>query len=142
MTNFNDTLLNIMGKKKMNARTFAMYVGIKDSTFRDLLRSENIMLRNALKIVDKLGTSLDYFEKKTKTFNCDFKKDYTVDLYKTVKQYLAANKISYTRLCKETKISKANLTRWQQGGDPKYQTIVTLANYFNVSIDKFIGRVD
>lgn len=141
MTNFNDTLLNIMEKKKMNARTFAMYVGIKDSTFRDLLRSENIMLRNALKIVDKLGTSLDYFEKKTKVFKCEHKKGYKVDLYKTVKEYLKQNKMSYTKLCKEIKISKANLTRWQQGGEPKYQTIVNLANYFNVSLDKFIGRV-
>lgn len=142
MTNFNDTLLKEIEKRKMSVREFAVYVDIKDTTFRDLLRSDNIMLRNALKIVDKLGTSLDYFEKKTKTYACNFKKDYTIDLHKSLKEYLALNKVSYTRLCSETKISKANLSRWQQGGEPKYQTIVNLANYFNVSIDKFIGRVD
>ena len=130
-----------MCKKKMNVKEFAIYFGIKDSTFRDLLRSENIMLRNALKIVDKLGTSLDYFEGNTKIFNCNYKKGYTVNLFKTVKEYLAKNKMSYNKLCEETKISKANLTRWKEGGKPKYQTIVTLAKYFNVSIDKFIGRV-
>ncbi len=142
MTNFNDTLLKEIEKRGMSIRSFADYVGIKDTTFRDLLRSENIMLRNALKIVDKLGTSLDYFEKKTKTYECNFKKNYKVNLYKSLKEYLALNKVSYTRLCSEAKISKANLSRWQQGGEPKYQTIVNLANYFNVSIDKFIGRVD
>lgn len=141
MTNFNKTLIEVMCKKKMNAKEFAAFVGIKESTFRDLLRSENIMLRNALKIVDKLGTSLDFFERKTKTYNCDYKRGYTVNLYKTVKEYLQERKISYNKLCEETKISKANLTRWYQGGEPKYQTIVTLANYFGVSIDEFIGRV-
>ena len=39
MTNFNDTLLKEIEKRGMSIRSFADYVGIKDTTFRDLLRS-------------------------------------------------------------------------------------------------------
>lgn len=141
MTNFNTTLFEIMNEKNMSVREFAAFLGFKDSTFRDVLRSENIMLRNALKIVDKLGTSLDYFERRTKTYRCNYKKGYTFDICETLKEYLKNNKVSYNKLCDDIKISKANMSRWTQGGDPKYQTIVKLADYFNVSIDKFVGRV-
>ena len=141
MTNFNDTLLQLIVKKEMSASAFARMVGIKDSTFYDMLRSENVTLKNALKVVDYFGTSLDYFEKKTKRFTYKFNKDYKVDLYTTVKDYLKQYNISYLKLCRDIGISRANLTRWGQGGEPKYQTVVNLANYFKVSIDKFIGRV-
>lgn len=140
MTNFNNTLINYISEKNLTAKKFAEMVGIKESTFYDLLRSDNIMLSNALKIVDYLNSSLDYFEKKTKTFKCNYNKGYKVDLCKSVKEYLEKNNISYLQLCRDTGISKANYTRWRQGGMPKHQTIVTLANYFGVSIDKFIGR--
>ena len=141
MTNFNDTLVKFMSKKNIPANKFAKMVGIKESTFYDLLRSENPILKNTLKIVDYWNTSLDYFEKKTKTFKCNYNKDYKVDLYNTVKEYLKKSNISYLTMCEDLGISKANLTRWANGNEPKYQTVVKLANYFKVSIDKFIGRI-
>ncbi len=142
MTKFNRTLTEYMEKKGISASKMAQMVGIKESTFYDMLKSDNPTLKNTLKVVDSLGSSLDYFERKSRTFKCDYKKDYVVNLPKTVKEYLALNNMSYLYLCKKTKISKANLTRWEQGGEPKYQTVVHLAKFFKVSIDKFIGRVD
>lgn len=140
MTNFNDTLLKVINEKKLYASQFAEMVDIRTSTFYDLLRSENPTLKNTLKIVDYLNSSLDYFEKKTTTFHCKYKKGYKVDLVKSLKTYLKKNKVSYVKLCEDIGLSKANISRWKHGDAPKYQTVVKLANYFNESIDKFIGR--
>lgn len=141
MTNFSKTLYQLMEKHKISAAKMAEMIGFKDSTFYDILHSENIMLRNALKIVDYFGSSLDYFEHKTKKFYCDFKKDYQVNIYESVKKYMAERNVSFNKICEKLNMSHTNLTRWRDGDSPKYQTVVALAGFFKVSIDEFIGRV-
>lgn len=141
MTNFTKTLYEIMEKQGLSAAKMADMLEIKRSTFYDMLRSDNIMLRNALKVVDYFGSSLDYFEKKTKRFYYDYNKDYTVNIYNSVKKYMEENNIAFNHLCEDLKMSRTNLTRWRDGDAPKLQTVVALAKYFNVSIDEFIGRV-
>lgn len=141
MTNFNDTLLKMMEKQGVSAYKMASMLNIKLSTFYDMLRSENIMLKNALIVVDYFGTSLDYFEKKTKTFSYKYNPNYTVDFYERVKKHLAEKGVTFDHMCEELGMSRTNLTRWRDGDAPKYQTVVKMANYFKTSIDKFIGRV-
>ncbi|MBQ7885167.1 MAG: helix-turn-helix transcriptional regulator [Clostridia bacterium] len=141
MTKFNETLLKIMNKQGLSAYKMAGMLDIKLSTFYDMLRSENIMLRNALRVVDYFGSSLDYFEKKTKTFYCDYKKDYKINIYESVKKYMAEKNVTFQRMCADLGMSRTNLTRWRDGDAPKYQTVVQMANYLNMSIDEFIGRV-
>lgn len=141
MTNFTKTLYEIMEKQGLSASKLADMLGFKHSTFYDILRSENIMLRNALKIVDYFGSSLEYFDKQTKKFYCDYKKDYSFNFYDCVKSHLKANNISFLRMCADLKMSRTNLTRWRDGDSPKLQTVIALAKYFKVSPDKFLGRV-
>lgn len=141
MTNFTKTLYEIMEKQGLSASKMADILEIKHSTFYDMLRSENIMLRNALKVVDYFGSSLAYFDKQTKKFYCDYKKDYTFNFYDCVKTYLKENKISFQHMCFDLKMSRTNLTRWRDGDSPKLQTVIAIAKYFGVSPDKFLGRV-
>ncbi|MBE7074915.1 MAG: XRE family transcriptional regulator [Clostridiales bacterium] len=140
-TRFIQTLKEYIEKEGLTNHKFADMVGIKLSTFYDFLRSDDIMLRNVLKIVDYLGASLDYFEGKTKNFYCDYKKDYKVDLQAQVKKYLKEKNIPLYRMCDEIGMSRTNYFRWRDGDCPKYYSIVQMANYFGVSIDEFIGRV-
>lgn len=141
MTNFTKTLYEIMEKQGLSHAKMADMLDIRRSTFYDMLRSENIMLRNALKVVDYFGSSLDYFDRNTRKFYCDYNKNYKVDIYESVKKHLKENNITFLHMCNDLKMSPTNLTRWRDGNAPKLQTVITLAKYFKVSIDKFIGRI-
>ncbi|MBE7082957.1 MAG: helix-turn-helix transcriptional regulator [Clostridiales bacterium] len=141
MTNFAINLKKYLDERNISLHKFAEMSGFKFTTFYDFMKSDNPLLANVLKIVDYLGTSMDYFEGKTTKFKCNAKKDYKFDLYTRVKQIMAQTNTTFFKLAADLKMSRTNLTRWRDGDAPKYITIVNIANYFNMSIDEFVGRV-
>lgn len=45
-------------------------------------------------------------------------------------------------VCKEINLSNATATHWKNGKIPNGETLQSLADYFNVSIDYLLGRTD
>lgn len=47
------------------------------------------------------------------------------------------NNIQVTTLLKEIKMSSGNLSKWKNGNIPKMDTVLKIAQYFNVNVDYF-----
>lgn len=45
-------------------------------------------------------------------------------------------------VCKELNLSNATATHWKNGKIPNGETLQSLADYFNVSVDYLLGRTD
>lgn len=56
-------------------------------------------------------------------------------LSKVLKSLLEEVGINLTQLAKATKVPKANLHNWLQGGNPNMQQLIVVAKYFDVSLD-------
>lgn len=51
--------------------------------------------------------------------------------------------ISQYELAEHLKFTRAQLANYEQGKrEPDFETLITLANYFDVSIDYLLGRID
>lgn len=62
---------------------------------------------------------------------------------KRLKELLKDNKISQITLANKLHISKNQIHYWVKGkSEPSIQLLIDLANYFNVTIDYLVGRVD
>lgn len=60
---------------------------------------------------------------------------------KYLKEQRQLHKKTLSEIEKETGISKANLSRWEQNKIlPNIDFCVKLADYYNISIDELIGR--
>jgi len=58
-------------------------------------------------------------------------------------QLLQNRNITAYRLSKDTGISEALISNWKSGRQlPKYDSIILLCDYFNVSADYLLGRTD
>ena len=56
---------------------------------------------------------------------------------------LQKNNTTAYKLSKETGIKEGLISQWKSGRQlPKFDNIVTLCNYFNISADYFLGRTD
>ena len=62
--------------------------------------------------------------------------------YERLKALCKENGTTVTSLLSTLKISPAQGTWWKKGSSPKYETLVLLANHFNVSVDYLMGKDD
>ncbi len=61
--------------------------------------------------------------------------------YDNLKSLCKANGTNVTRLIGELGLSSGNLSGWKKGIMPKSDTLVKLADYFGVSTDYLLGKV-
>jgi len=55
--------------------------------------------------------------------------------------FIKSKNITEYRICKDTKISRANFYSWKKGKHtPMPESIIRLTDYFDCSIDYLIGR--
>ena len=47
-----------------------------------------------------------------------------------------------TPLLQKINISTGNISKWKNGVLPQGETLIKIANYFNVSLDYLVGRTD
>lgn len=63
------------------------------------------------------------------------------DVSKKIKELIDKDNISYTHLAKATGITVSNISDWLNGrSSPKLEAVTKIADYFNISVDYFLGR--
>ena len=66
--------------------------------------------------------------------------NYNVENFvKNYKNLLVNRNISHYKVCQDTKLDESRFYDWQRGKLPYLSTIITLANYFKISVDELIG---
>lgn len=66
-----------------------------------------------------------------------------VNIGKALKELRKANGLTQQQVADNLGISRVNYTRYETGAsNPDYETLLMLANYFDVSLDFLFGRKD
>ena len=66
-----------------------------------------------------------------------------VNIGKTLKELRKANQMTQQQVADTLGLSRVNYTRYETGAsNPDYETLLMLANYFDVSLDFLFGRKD
>jgi len=59
-----------------------------------------------------------------------------------LKELRKLNKVTQKQAAESTGIAERNYQRLEAGYNPNYETLLALADYFNVSLDYLVGRSD
>lgn len=62
--------------------------------------------------------------------------------YERLEAICSRNGITVSSLVKALGLSTSKVTAWKSGSVPKGETLVKIADYFNVSVDYLLGRAD
>ena len=140
MSNFYDTLNEILDEKGITILNFAKKIKIPPTTLYDL-KYYNPTIQNALKIVDYFETSLDYFEKRTDKFEYPYNHNYKINFYTNLDNALKQQGITKVKFTNDLGFSISNFARWKKGILPTYANLLDMSSYLNYSIDELLGRI-
>lgn len=66
-----------------------------------------------------------------------------INIGKALKQIRKNENLSQRKLSQETGISQQSISRWESGQRlPNILDLIKLANYYKISIDELIGKID
>ena len=94
----------------------------------------------AIKICEYFDCSLDYLFGRSDNINNNDRNNN--DFIENFHKLLKFNNISITKTMRELKMSEFNYYRWKNGKFPKTINLIDIANYFDVSIDYLVGKVN
>lgn len=139
MSNFQDRLEELLIENNMSKNQLSKIVDVRPDTIygyyrRKLLPEINI----AKRIADYFNCSLDYLFGLTEITTNNDKND--LSFADTIKNLIKENGKSVEKTMKELNISDRTYYRWQSGeSKPLTSILITLAKYFDVSVDYLIG---
>ena len=139
---FYEKLSSLMEEKELSINDLAEKLNLKTTTIYTWKQKEILpSLTNAVKLADYFNCSLDYlFGNKLLEDNVKFKKCPPFD--EQLKLIMEKQKITQYKLIKDKMSSSQNFHRWfVKKSVPNMTTIIKWAEYFNLSLDEFVGRV-
>jgi transcriptional regulator with XRE-family HTH domain len=60
--------------------------------------------------------------------------------YERLRGVMEARGITWYRIVKDGIVSDNNLSTWKNGASPQLQSVMDIADYFDCSLDLFVGR--
>lgn len=139
MSQFVETLKDVLIEKNMTIKDLSKYLTIPERTLYDI-KNYNPTIKTVLKIVYYFSSSLDYFEQKHDIFLCNYIKNYKILFYENLIYQIKKQNLSQTKLCHDINISISCFKRWKHGVLPNYDNLITICNYLDCSIDEILGR--
>ena len=136
---FYEILTFLMEDKEISLKGLAEKTQISLSTLYGIMELKHLpTLKIAIELCNYFDCSIDYIlgisdkiEKPT---------TYTTDKFVTnYKNLLVSRGVAHTKVCKDLNIGRSRFYDWQRGKLPYLSTIITLANYFKISVDELIG---
>lgn len=141
LSNFSESITDIIFDEKITIEEFAHRVGINLSEIYRYKRKESLPSSvNLVKIADTFNYSID-----TLLGFADYSP--SINYHKTgpfdtrFKEILQTNGITRYKLCKDTGLSPSRVDEWFHGKRfPSLNNLIILKDYFNCSIDNLLGR--
>lgn len=131
---FQERLQDFLIEKDLSRLQLAKKINVNPETingyFNDNLYPD---IKIAKRIADYFGCSLDYLLGLSEQFNNRDKNN--LSFIDTIKKLLKDNHKSVEKAMKEMNINESTYYRWQTGSVPHTSVLITLAKYFDVSVD-------
>ena len=139
MTEFQERLTELLQDNNLTKQKFAKNINKQLSTINEyFLNNYYPQIDLAIKIAEYFNVSLDYLfglsdnKENTNRNNKPFFENFDI-LVKT-------NKKSILNTMKDMDFKESNYYRWKAGKIPKTNNLLTIAKYFDVSLDYLIGN--
>ncbi|KST96264.1 helix-turn-helix domain-containing protein [Lactococcus lactis] len=135
MSVFAEQLKTLRKKNSLTQKELAEKVGVKQNSYANWEngnREPNIEM--LVRIADYFDVSLDYLLGGKM-------KNITEEFSLCLKKLRMKRKLSQKQIAEELKISQQQYSKWEGGIiTPNAETLVRLADYFDVSVDYLLGR--
>ena len=141
LSNFSETLSELMSMYSLNAEELSKKITIERSTITRYKEGKTIpSLPYAIELADFFGCSLDYLFSLTNDYE---KKSYLPcpPFYRAFKEALKFHNRTKYRLHKDLGIANQTLIAWDYARNiPTIDNLIILANYFGCTLDELVGR--
>ena len=139
MTDFQERLTELLQDNNLTKQAFAKSINKRFSTINEyFLHDYYPQINLAIEIADFFNVSLDYLfglsDKKENTNNND------KPFFENFNNLVKTNKKSILNTMLDMNFKEANYYRWKSGLIPKTNNLLTIAKYFDVSLDYLIGN--
>jgi len=142
MATFPERLSELMAEKEIKSHELAAIVGVNTTTINDWKRGKyQVYLANAIKLADFFACPLEYLMGRVEDFS-DFTPRPCPLFYPRFLAVLAEKDCSTYRIRTDTSISGGHFDRWKTGSDPLVLTLITVADYLDITLDYLVGRED
>lgn len=135
MSKLKENLLYICKDRELDFKDLSKKTGINLQTiYKFCERGVNPTLDIVVKLCNCLDCSIDYLLGLT---NNDVKDGIykPENFIKNYEMLLKERNLSNYKICKDTNIGRNRIYDWKKGKFPYVSTLITLSEYFNVSID-------
>lgn len=136
---FHNILHYLMNDKGIDLKTLSLKADISLSSLYGILELGNLPTFEILiKLCNHFDCSVDYIL----GFSESVEKStiYRIDKFvENYKRLLIERKTNNHKVCRDLGMSRNRYYDWQKGKLPYVSTLITLANYFKISVDELIG---
>lgn len=141
MSNMKNRVLELLEEREISIKEFCEKANLRKNAIYDLDHNYP-NLANAIKMADALQVSLDYLVENTDEEVFVKAKHTNFNFYEKVENLLQSGNKSKRQMCEDLGLSRDAYTRWKRGAVPYFSTIVSIAKYFDVTVDYLVGRSD
>jgi len=144
MKNFIDVFQELLDENSLTIKSFARKINMHWSVLY-AYKNNNYLpsLSTAVKIANYFNCSLNYLMGLDELENKNLLKNFDITkFYPRYNSLLKEENISHFTLSKKIKLNTSSLIYWKCGKVPKMDSLIKIANYFDVSIDYLVGRSD
>ena len=139
MVKFSERLSELMQENNLNSTQLSEKISITTSTINTWKNGKHgIQLNNLVALCKVFSCSLEYLSGR-KDVDWKPKKFALENFGKQVRKVLDAKGITTYRMRDETRFDGGYLYDWDKGSQPKLNTLVDLANYFECTLDELVG---
>ena len=141
MNSFTDRLEGLLIERNISKNQLSKIIGVMPDTIYGYFRKNYFPeIHIAKRMADFFNCSLDYLFGLTEQITNNDKNN--MSFAETIKMLIKQNNKSIEKTMKELKIGEKTYYRWQSGeSKPLTSVIITLAKYFDVSVDYIIGNL-
>ena len=140
MNAFQERLQEFLIENNLSRLQLAKLINVHHETINGYF-NDNLYpkIHIAKRLADYFDCSLDYLFGLSDKIKNNEKNHLT--FVETIKKLTKENNKSIEKIMKELNMSESNYYRWKKGTQPLTSVIITLAKYFDVSVDYIIGNM-
>ena len=140
LSNFSERLSELLFERSLTTDKLAVALGVNGSTVRRWKQSKrSISLQNALRLAEFFECSLEFLIGRVEN-KLDFAPQPYPSFYERLRKVMEERGVTWYRIVKDGIISDHNLSVWKNGTSPYLQSVIDIADYFDCTLDHFIGR--
>jgi len=140
MSYFGERLSELIFEHNLTTEKLAAELGVSRPTvIRWTQNKLGISLHNAIRIADFFKCSLEFLIGRTEN-TLDFALHPYQPFYERLRQVMNERGVTWYRIVKDGIVSNHNMSVWKNGASPNLQSVVDIAEYFEYTLDQFVGR--